>query len=1355
MRFYAGLRFTSVGLAAALVATIHTGAGAQNRATARFEGLPPRLDAGGDPTTPDLDLRAIRRASRFRLFAQGDFSVTGGHGVGNFGTYLTNQGPCDPGQAIFSDFACWIAFGPPYAPGSWTFQFFEAPFVAGVPASEWTRALPNVPSLAAAKGGGYASLNSFTTFSGRAEIGPDDGGLGRDFAGVTSTTDGGCRDNTSSANGELQGGLPLSAQSNCPETWATSGFAGRRRISQESWQTLSASQGSSFRFDFHRVDPSLQDQTKFLGAFQTYGTMSDHYREILAAYPPVTILGGGDPNGIGGWPLGLTIFYRAYTFTLPTVASVLYYEALVINDTREIYGVGLGYDSLYFGWGPGTGGSTGGGGQRYSNYYDAARNLALYHQSGVNPARCVAARQPAGGLGCGNNPSRGYNNAGNALIWLKSPYGDARNKLFTRAGSPFYDPTNPAAGDTILFNHGHMCGFGGCWAATVNVNDRRAFGMISSTEANVLDGRTTGSLSTAEAWRTFRNRGYPTTRGIFNRWVPGGFDYNKDGIQDTLFYDTCGGPDAATMALGCVTLDADTLPSGHLNSYGNVGGVSAVGPFRLAAGDTAVFVWATLSEKDSARTFAQINSAIDFYQNFFLGPEPPPAVDIVSTQLDPAGVNRAPSATLFYTDAPERYTDAFLAKFAGDMAAAPAGTELYRLRTLNPSLVGDIQARADNNLSKLLVFKSCDGGDNFTADGDCDGDPATDQAGNPVGVGWQAYAILDPADFPAGDLPNVFTDGAVTGGRTYLYVILGESIGATFNIVDSLDTDGNGTLNAVGPRVFSIADALTNPLSRSSSDPNVALIYVPSSHQAGSVNAASNITLSEGPSTVPFEVGVADSVVVGTYTATFGTRIRLLEYRTGAGLDSTRVLVEDSVRADLSGTLVTRIVATDSGTTFNALGVPYAGTPATSVAGSVTTLTFSALGFAVFKGTEPLFVSTTLTGTSATPAAIFSRSDFPGFLVSADNRNALRFADERTIGPAGDTLTLVNVNNYSPNWRQDRQGLAKYVGGRYELTWLSEPFGLQRGLDINQTDPSVTEAELTAALRARTAGATALIDASTATLVGVAAAGLVAARVPFTIRNVTTGTPVTVAMPARASNRMLLGSGIDTIRVGIPADEWIPGDRLILIDSVIRDSTAANGGVVLSAAGLPIQVAGRRVAFDTAIVGCNSPDNCNPLRVQSPGQTGYVSLAAGTRTQWHYNVGFNRDSKFTFATSRPISGSDITSVTRAQLDSVRVVPNPFVVFSAYQTEVAESRVLFTHLPPSGTLRIYTVSGQFAQQIAWTAADLNGSGDLFYNLRTREGTDLASGLYIWYLTTTIGGRTETKRGKFVVIRGQNN
>jgi hypothetical protein len=106
---------------------------------------------------------------------------------------------------------------------------------------------------------------------------------------------------------------------------------------------------------------------------------------------------------------------------------------------------------------------------------------------------------------------------------------------------------------------------------------------------------------------------------------------------------------------------------------------------------------------------------------------------------------------------------------------------------------------------------------------------------------------------------------------------------------------------------------------------------------------------------------------------------------------------------------------------------------------------------------------------------------------------------------------------------------------------------------------------------------------------------------------------------------------------------------------------------------------------------------------------------------------------------------------------VKVVPNPYVVFSQYQTSLTEGRLLFTGVPPTGTLRIYTVAGQFVQEITWTPDDLVNDGDLFWNLQTREGIDAASGLYLWVMTAPSDPADAASapvhaRGKFVIIRG---
>jgi len=79
--------------------------------------------------------------------------------------------------------------------------------------------------------------------------------------------------------------------------------------------------------------------------------------------------------------------------------------------------------------------------------------------------------------------------------------------------------------------------------------------------------------------------------------------------------------------------------------------------------------------------------------------------------------------------------------------------------------------------------------------------------------------------------------------------------------------------------------------------------------------------------------------------------------------------------------------------------------------------------------------------------------------------------------------------------------------------------------------------------------------------------------------------------------------------------------------------------------------------------------------------------------------------------------------------------------------------MFTHLPPSGRLRIYTAAGQFVQELNWTPADLRGNGDLYFNLITKERTLMASGLYLFTVAATdaAGSRMRQKVGRFIIIR----
>lgn len=1331
------------------------------------------IESMGAPGT-DFNVSQARRQSGFRLFSGADAAGAGLHGTGNLVFATDNYGPCD---APLSGFCLWNDIAA-RGGGTETFQFFEVIYAAGAPPSEWAKARRAVPSLANATGGGYTFLANEGLFSGRAEWGPRDNTLAKLFSGVAGTDDGSCRDHSA----WFLTGLPLLASSNCADTWAGGVWTGDRETPIEGWKQLFDAQGDAFRWDYWRVPDELKQAGQFAGTnFSTYGESSDHFADILTGYGEAIPGGTGDPT-VGGWPLGLVWRFEAFNFGVSTLASTVFYRATVINRSEDVYGVGLDYDSLYLGFAPGTGGAGGGGGQRFSNYYLPGISTALYHQSYVTiggPCSEASRRVNA----CASIPGMGMNNGGNAIIVLKSPIGDLRNKLFTRTlgggactegVDPFCNPDHPLKGDTITFNHGHICGYVPCWSTTQSVSDKRGFGMISSQTMTVRDGR---PANAPENWIIFRTKGYPTVQGEFNTYVPGVqgpaaavWDYtaNGTGSPDTLFMDSCADQ-------GCVVSSSDTLPGGQTNAYGNVGGILAAGPFPLAAGDSTSWYVALVGDADSARTWASIDAAIDLYMNFFLSPVAPPPVTIASTQVTAAtvgtelGVTQPPEIRFFFDEAPEQWVDPFLAKLAQDVATNPAFAELL---FYNPELPDMLADRAEDNLEAIEIYKSCDGGDSWTASPDCVGDPALDETGAVAGHGWQVYSNLN-VDDNSGDPPNVFTDAAVEGGRTYLYTVVGKSRGATF----LLNT-------ASGPEEITFSPTIRNPLSASSSDPNVVSIYVPASRPAGYVPASLAFS-AEGRATVPFAIEMSDEPVGGTYSVLFGNRITIERdslISTSAAL-GTRVRVERVVNAAPGGTPT--VVRSDVLFRAGAEVLPVAGAPTSSSSATVVDTVrasdvYNVLGFVAAAGTTPLFASRTLTGDAATPTAVFALSDFPGWTVSADNALTGNFAaaneeayrgeqtrQEQNVSDTSVTIPRGDVSGYMAQWRESNSTRAASGIGRYVFEWAGDAFGAPRGLTAQSAE------ELQAALASRPVATTGATDAATAQLLddatlpfGVTQADLVAVEIPFTVRNASFGREVTLAMVRRTmsqglavANTYRLGSGRDTLRVAIPADQWVPGDVLYFIEPVTRDSTVG-GNVVLDAGGQPISVTSNQVTFTAAVVGCDTPNPpfCNPLGPNVPGATGWLGTNAGDSAQFEYYLGFDANDRWVFDLTPPVADTNITAVTEEALAAVRVVPNPFVMFSRYQDAIGDSRVLFTNVPPTGSLRVYTVSGQFVQQITWTSDDLTGTGDLAWNLKSREDIDIASGLYIWVITAPSdpGDATSTPvtaRGKFVVVRGE--
>lgn len=97
--------------------------------------------------------------------------------------------------------------------------------------------------------------------------------------------------------------------------------------------------------------------------------------------------------------------------------------------------------------------------------------------------------------------------------------------------------------------------------------------------------------------------------------------------------------------------------------------------------------------------------------------------------------------------------------------------------------------------------------------------------------------------------------------------------------------------------------------------------------------------------------------------------------------------------------------------------------------------------------------------------------------------------------------------------------------------------------------------------------------------------------------------------------------------------------------------------------------------------------------------------------------------------------------------SFSVVPNPFNISSdpSVRWPSRDNRIGFLDVPGNCTIRIYTEMGELVNTIRHD----DGSGDEFWDLTTRDGQLIASGIYIAVVNNLDNG--ETSRKKFVIVR----
>ncbi len=148
----------------------------------------------------------------------------------------------------------------------------------------------------------------------------------------------------------------------------------------------------------------------------------------------------------------------------------------------------------------------------------------------------------------------------------------------------------------------------------------------------------------------------------------------------------------------------------------------------------------------------------------------------------------------------------------------------------------------------------------------------------------------------------------------------------------------------------------------------------------------------------------------------------------------------------------------------------------------------------------------------------------------------------------------------------------------------------------------------------------------------------------------------------------------------------------------------------------------------------------------------YFQAKAGDTLHVVQSARFTSADQFTFGMGTSNTVREDLTVAKSVLDSIRVVPNPYIVTHLAETRPTpvrpqqERQLHFTNLPARCTIRIFNVAGQLVQTLHVNNSVDNGL--YVWNMLTKDNLDLSYGVYIYHVEAPGVGE---KVGRFAVIK----
>ena len=101
------------------------------------------------------------------------------------------------------------------------------------------------------------------------------------------------------------------------------------------------------------------------------------------------------------------------------------------------------------------------------------------------------------------------------------------------------------------------------------------------------------------------------------------------------------------------------------------------------------------------------------------------------------------------------------------------------------------------------------------------------------------------------------------------------------------------------------------------------------------------------------------------------------------------------------------------------------------------------------------------------------------------------------------------------------------------------------------------------------------------------------------------------------------------------------------------------------------------------------------------------------------------------------------------LNTIRVVPNPYIASSNYNENEYKRKIYFYDLPEDWELQIFTITGE---KVISLEPDGSDPGKASWDLRTVNNQEVAPGLYVFVVENRVLGYEGQKFiGKFAIVR----